>query len=177
MPLLLAIIIAFLLMFILGVDRGIITFVALALLLIFSVFCVIFFLASFINLVRSKKSGGRFAGFMYIDKEEDILVDEPLKDGNRIAFAAYYVRDDDNINTGKEKTLMRNLFPTDDIMTKLYKRDEDLSFLVCRMGKKCYVIDGVTKLIIFIGLPVFSVITGIIVPLIMQYAYIFSGGI
>lgn len=197
MAILIGIAVVFLIMFILGVSRPVIVFVALSLMLIFSVFCVIFFIVSFINLLRSKQVGGRFVGFMYWDRksdtddggdtDDDDSDDDDSDDSdnsddgdnayesnapeytedkekNKVAFAAYRV----------DSTILRNLFPTDEFMLKLYKKDEDVLIRVCNIGRNRYVIDTVTMVIIFIGLPVFSIITGILVPLIMQYMYIFN---
>lgn len=168
MPILIGLVVIFLLMFILGVSRQIIVFCALALMLIFSVFCVVFFIVSFINLLRSKSVGGRFVGFSYWDRESDSDEDEARytenKDPNKVAFAAYKIDD----------KVIRNMFPTDEFMLKLYKPDEDIIIRVCNIGRKQYTFDKVTMIIIFIGLPVFSIITGILVPLIMQYMYIFN---
>jgi len=195
MAILIGIIVVFLLMFILGVSRPIIVFAALSLMLIFSIFCVIFFTVSLINLLRSKQAGGRFVGFMYWDRQADSDVDSNVKDymngdvsdnrnkypddeghkvarpqyteekeHNKVAFAAYRV----------DSIVLRNLFPTDEFMLKFYKKDEDILIRVCNIGRNRYVIDTVTMVIIFIGLPVFSIITSILVPLIMQYMYIFN---
>jgi len=192
MAILIGIAVVFLIMFILGVSRPVIVFVALSLMLIFSVFCVIFFIVSFINLLRSKQVGGRFVGFMYWDRrpdtddggdtDDDDSDDDDASDDsedtyesnapeytedkekNKVAFAAYRVG----------STILCNLFPTDEFMLKLYKKDEDVLIRVCNIGRNRYVIDTVTMVIIFIGLPVFSIITGILVPLIMQYMYIFN---
>ena len=177
MPILIGLVVIFLLMFILGVSRQIIVFCALALMLIFSVFCVVFFIVSFINLLRSKSVGGRFVGFSYWDRESDSDDSNPegnvvvkvtdTKEQNKVAFAAYKIHDDEN-------KIVRNMFPTDEFMLKLYKPDEDIIIRVCNIGRKQYTFDKVTMIIIFIGLPVFSIITGILVPLIMQYMYIFN---
>lgn len=155
------IVVIFILMMILGVPNEIIVFIALGILLLFSLFCNIFFLVSLINLFRSKKVEGVFTGLVYSDCEE--ITD--VKSKNRIAFAGYKI--------GK-KDIIRNLFPTDDFMSKLYKENGSVSLNICRIGKNTYVIDGVTKVIIFIGLPVFAIMTAILTPLIMQYMYIFN---
>lgn len=160
MAILIGIVVVFMLMFILGVQRSIIVFIALSLMLLFTAFCVIFFIVSFINLLRSSKDSGCFGGFMYFDSEES--TEEKHK--NKVAFASYKIGDKQ----------IRNLFPTDEFMLKLYKTDEEVPLRVCNIGRKSYAIDRVTMVIIFIGLPVFGIITVILIPLIMQYMYIFN---
>lgn len=169
MAILIGIVVVFMMMFILGVPREIILFCALALMLIFSVFCVVFFFVSLINLLRSKTAESRFIGFMYWDRQSDSESENKQeysmeKDKNRVAFAAYEL----------DKQVLRNLFPTDEFMVKLYKPEVDVNIRVCNIGRNRFAIDKVTMIIIFIGLPVFCVITGILIPLIMQYMYIFN---
>lgn len=169
MAILIGIVVVFMMMFILGVPREIILFCALALMLIFSVFCVVFFFVSLINLLRSKTAESRFIGFMYWDRQSDSDSENKQeysteKDKNRVAFAAYEL----------DKQVLRNLFPTDEFMVKLYKPEVDVNIRVCNIGRNRFAIDKVTTIIIFIGLPVFCVITGILIPLIMQYMYIFN---
>jgi len=198
MGILIGIAIIFILMFALGVPNEVIVFVALAILLLFSTFCTIFFIVSLINLLRCKRSEGRFVRLIYSDDnapdkpsnanvelnateryaaehykiavnkdndDKEVKIDNKR---NKMAFAGYAV------NIENKSVILRNIFPTDDFMVGMYKKDVTVNLGIINIRRNTYVVDSITKVIILIGLPVFAIISAILVPLIMQYMYIFN---
>ena len=182
MGILIGIAVLFIILFVLGVSREIIVFIALSMLLLFSVACTIFFVVSFVTYLRSKRADGIFRGLVYsgdlsdmsaeneresvgADREQNEIDKENRR--NRMAFASYTV-------SGR---LTRNLFPTDDFMERFYRKNETVALRICLVRKKEYTLDRITQLIIFIGMPVFAGISGVLVPLVLQYSFIFNQGI
>lgn len=181
MGILIGIVVIFILMFVLGVPKSIISFVGLSLLLIVAAACAIFFFVSLILLLTTKGEKAVFDGFGLVDlgstsnnnpmqphinhyEEAALKEKESKKDQNMIRFAFYRI--------GEEK--IQNLFPTDSFMFKFYNIEETVKIRVCKIGKKRYAIDTITILIIVIGFPVFSILTVFILSMLSQFSYIFT---
>ena len=104
---------------------------------ILSAVFLLFFILSLIKLFFSKK--GR-ASFKYLKREGRLKIIYP-----------YYE---------SEGELVRNIFPTDKVLEKVYRVDEEVDVRTCRFLKKKYVIDKITITTIILGLIGFSVILG-----------------
>lgn len=182
-----AIVVIFLIMFLLGVPKSIISLIGLGLLLIVAFACAVFFLISALNLFRTKRESAIFDGFGVTAAEPDESADNEQEENNyfpdyidrtkeslseirkrqdtknKIHFAFYMI--------GREK--VQNLFPTDSIMKKFYNIEETVTVRTCTFRKKRYCIDGITLVIIGVGFPVFTLLTIFLAYMVMQYSYIF----